>query len=268
MRIGLIGKGRAGTALHDALKAAGTCPGWWWSRRDPQSIETLQAVDVVLIAVADRAIVSLAQGLAARPSAKDEIWLHLSGSLPGSACRVSPQVPRASGAMHPLCALDGERDVLSNCVAGIDGEPEACKAAIALASQIRLSPLTLASDDKPLYHAAAVTVAGHAVALFSQAMAMLVACGFREEVASRALLPLMRGAIAKLENRRPAEAMTGPVPRGDACTVAQHLRVIDRMPEETVATYRHLARTSVEVLRPALDTATLHALERVLSDDG
>jgi len=169
--------------------------------------------------------------------------------------------------MHPLCALDGETDVMAGCVAGIDGEPAARERANALAQQLSMRPLVLDSKLKPLYHAAAVTVAGHAVALFSQAVEMLSACGLDERTGRDALLPLMKRAIAKLETMPAETAMTGPVPRGDECTVNGHLKALDSLPDNTRETYQRLANRSLQLVETALTPNTLAALRKTLRDE-
>src|SRR5207237_832979 len=82
---------------------------------------------------------------------------------------------------------------------------------------------------RPLYHAAAVLAAAGQVALFSRAVtAFQDATGAPEPLARSALLPLAQGALAVLKHRDPAEALTGPVARGDAPTVAAHRKALDQ----------------------------------------
>ncbi len=267
-RYGVLGRGRAGGAIAPIV-AEEAALAWWWSLGDDGAPSALPAVDVVILAVPDGAIEAAARSLVDRPGADGEIWLHLSGSRPGRVARVDPRVPAHVGCMHPLVALTGvpDRAHLAGATAGIDGEAGALAAAEALGRALGLIPRRLEGDAKPLYHAAAVTVAGHAVALFAQACAMLERAGFSAGAARAALQPLMRGAVDNLAERAPAEAITGPLTRGDVATIEGHIAQLDGADDPTLAaTYRQLATTALGLSADALPprtrarlAATLHA---------
>ncbi|MGM0574658.1 MAG: DUF2520 domain-containing protein [Myxococcota bacterium] len=271
MRLGLLGRGRAARTLAPRLETEGLAPAWWWSRGDDGDVEDLPTVDVILLAVPDGAIEEAAAALARRPGAGEEVWLHLSGSRPGGVCRVDETRPGAAGCLHPLQALPGHevpRSHLAGATAGLDGEPEAVAAAEEIARALGLVPRRLADGTKPLYHAAAVTVAGHATALFAQSLRMLEACGFDAAAGRDALLPLLRGAVNNLGRGLPGEVITGPIARGDADTVARHLARLDALDAHLAETYRRLARTALDLSRPALTEEAARAVEAILEPPG
>lgn len=258
LRIALLGRGRAARSLAPLLAAVDLGPVWWWSRGDPSPISTLPAVDIVLLAVPDAAIEEAAAALSTRAGATEEIWLHLSGSRPGSVARHDAIHPRAAGCLHPVQALPGievDGSHLHGVTAGIDGEDDACQAAAIIAQALGMTPRRLSDGTKPLYHAAAVTVAGHATALFAQAQAMLAECGFDEPTARATLLPLMRGALDNLRHEPARSVVTGPIARADPATVAAHLRALDATDPHLAATYRRLARTALALSADGLDDA-------------
>jgi predicted short-subunit dehydrogenase-like oxidoreductase (DUF2520 family) len=101
----------------------------------------------------------------------------------------------------------------------------------------------VAERDRPLYHAALAHGANHLVTLVNEAMDRLRDAGVvRPE---RVLSPLLRAA---LENalRMGDAALTGPVSRGDAGTVAAHLSRLGEVAPESVAPYRALARRTAD----------------------
>lgn len=268
--IGVLGRGRAASTLVPRLRAAGLSPTWWWSRGEPGGPDTLPPVDVVLLAVPDAAIADAARQLATRPSAADEIWLHLAGSCAPDLARADAARPRAAGLFHPLAALPGPGaapDLLVGATAGIAGDPPAVDAARALAAALQMRPLALSPATQPLYHAAAVTVAGHLTALFAQSVAMLVAAGLPDADARACLAPLAAGALRNLEALAPADAITGPITRGDVATVRQHLQRLGALDPHLAATYRHLAQTALALSRPSLAPADADALEAALRAD-
>ena len=271
MKIGLVGGGRAARTLAPLFEASPLTLHWWWTRRDHERTPTdLEQCDALLFAVSDDAIEDAAQAMATRACAAHEVWLHLSGSRPGGILRVSPGCPKAVGAMHPLQALPGlplPSSHLEGVVAGIDGEPQAIVYAEQIARALSLTPLTLASESKALYHAAAVTVAGHATALFSQALQMMQAVGFSEASAQAALLPLMRGAVDNLAQGTPAQVITGPIARGDSETVRGHIERLGALSPDLKASYLHLAREALALSSHELSEAERLSLSRLLTTD-
>ncbi|MCB9736319.1 MAG: DUF2520 domain-containing protein [Deltaproteobacteria bacterium] len=266
-RVGLVGRGRAASALAVALEdTAGVTLAWHWSRGEA-GVDTLPACDVVLLAVPDGAIEDAARALAVRASARGEIWLHLSGSRDGRVARADATTPRAAGCLHPLVALAGadSRPLLRGAVAGVDGEPAAVVAADALGAAIGLRTTRLAPGGKALYHAAAVTVAGHAVALWDQGVTSMVRAGVPVDDARAALLALMRGAVAQLEGNEPADAITGPIARGDVDTVRAHLRALETAEDRDAAVvYRALARRALAISRARLAPDVAEAIAAAL----
>ena len=78
--------------------------------------------------------------------------------------------------------------------------------------------------------------------------------------------PIIRATLANIEAKGPLLSLTGPVVRGDAGTVASHLKAIAG---EALAgkVYRDLSLVAVEMARErgTLAPAELEALENVLS---
>jgi predicted short-subunit dehydrogenase-like oxidoreductase (DUF2520 family) len=92
----------------------------------------------------------------------------------------------------------------------------------------------VADEHRAAYHAAAVIASNHLVALLGQAQRVAATAG----VPLAAYLDLVRQTVDNVAALGPAEALTGPVRRGDEATVARHLAVLD--PSERAA-YEALA---------------------------
>lgn len=268
MRLGVLGNGRAARTVAPLLKGAGHELVWRWSRMDGGPILKLPAVDAVLLAVSDGAIAEVTELLAERPSATEEVWLHLSGALPSEAVRWDPERPRAAGTLHPMVALPGDgagSNLLVGATCGIAGDAPALEAARLLGESLQMTAMEIHDSQRALYHAAAVTVAGHATALLSQAVTMLERVGFEEPQARRALVSLMTTALANLSDGTADEEITGPVARGDATTVRLHLEALQREVPELLSTYLSLAQTALALSRNSLTPAKAQAVERVLA---
>ena len=254
--LALVGPGRAGTSLAAALVARG----WHVSAvagRAPDAPSTLaasaqfgapavevaeagRAADLVLVATPDALIAETAAALA--PGARaGALVLHLSG-----ACTLAeldklrlarPDV--AVGSLHPLQSLPSTAVGVARIPGSwcaVDGPDDVD----ALAISLGMRPFRIADHDRARYHAAATIASNHLVALLGQSDRIARAAGVPPE----ALLPLARATLENVEGLGAAAALTGPVARGDADTVARHL---DALPVDERAAYRALAAEALRL---------------------
>jgi predicted short-subunit dehydrogenase-like oxidoreductase (DUF2520 family) len=101
----------------------------------------------------------------------------------------------------------------------------------------------VAEDDRPLYHAALAHGANHLVTLVNEALDRLRDAGV--EHPDKVLGPLLEAALHNALRMGDA-ALTGPVSRGDAGTVAQHLDRLAAIAPESVPPYLALARRTAD----------------------
>jgi predicted short-subunit dehydrogenase-like oxidoreductase (DUF2520 family) len=173
--------------------------------------------------------------------------------------------PLAVGCLHPLVALAPGADP-SGAIAGIEGEAAAVVVAEMLARDAGLLPHAIPAE-RALYHAAAVSVAGHATALFSQAMSLFEAAGFEREAARKALQPLFASAAANLARGAPEDVITGPASRGDTATVARHVAALEAHGDDDVlAVYRTLGREAVRLSAGRLEPGVVARLSALLAE--
>ena len=105
----------------------------------------------------------------------------------------------------------------------------------------------VADDDRVAYHAAAVIASNHLVALLGQVERIAAGIG----VPLDAYLDLVRGTVDNVERLGPADALTGPVARGDWVTVRRHLDDwLPRNGRPIVALAREAARLVGRDARP------------------
>jgi predicted short-subunit dehydrogenase-like oxidoreductase (DUF2520 family) len=261
----LVGPGRAGTAVGLALTRTGwTCTAVAGRRADASSTRaaatTLQAraverpdagrgAAVVIVATPDAEISVVAAELASSldPGA---LVVHLSGALGADA--LAPALTRPDieiGALHPLQSLPNA-EIGAARLAGSWCALQGSVRVTDLAAALQLRPFRLDGDRRPLYHAAASVASNHLVALLGQLERLATASG----VPFEAFVALARATLDNVTELRPAAALTGPVARGDADTVAAHLAAL---PPDERATYRALAR---EALRLRGHDARLEAM--------
>jgi predicted short-subunit dehydrogenase-like oxidoreductase (DUF2520 family) len=214
--IAIVGAGRLGTALAAALRAAGV--GVTGPLRRGEAMPA--AATAVLLCVPDAEIAAAAAALPAGP-----LVGHCSGATGLEALGA-----RESFALHPLMTVPAGGDaVFAGAGAAIDGSsPAALAAADALARALGMTPTRVDGADRAAYHAAASIASNFLVTLEGAAERLAATAGV-----DRALLaPLVRAAVENWAARGAAEALTGPIARGDEATVArQRDAVADRTPD-------------------------------------
>jgi predicted short-subunit dehydrogenase-like oxidoreductase (DUF2520 family) len=145
---------------------------------------------------------------------------------------------------------------LSDCSFGITAPAPVLPIAQALVVEMGAEPVVVAEADRPLYHAALAHGANHLTTLTGQSVQVLRDIGV--EHPDRMLGPLLR---ATLDNALASgeSALTGPVARGDAGTVAAHRGALDEYAhghqgDDVLLAYLDLARVTA---RRALDRGLL-----------
>jgi predicted short-subunit dehydrogenase-like oxidoreductase (DUF2520 family) len=192
---------------------------------------TGRGAELVVIATPDDAIEATARAVAQSLEA-GALVVHLAGAYgldalaPVSTHRSDVRV----GALHPLQTLPSPDAPLAGAWAAVAGPPEVTE----LAEQAGMQAFTVDDDARAVYHAAAVVASNHLVGLMGQVARLADAAN----VPFAAFEPLVRVSIDNAFALGPADAITGPVARGDVATVTRHLHAI---PHDEVRTYRALA---------------------------
>jgi len=243
LAVGIIGAGRAGTALGAALARAGhqvvaaSAVSDASLRRARASFpdaaitepsQVLRSADLALLTVPDDALPGLVAGLAATGAPLEGRMLaHASGRYGVSVLEPAVRQGALPLALHPVMTFTGrpdDVDRLRGTSFGVTAPDVLRPAAEALVIEMGGEPVFIAEENRELYHAAIAGAANHLITLVAQAMDLLAAAGVAEP--ARLLAPLLS---ASLDNalRFGDAGLTGPVARGDAATVAAHLAALE-----------------------------------------
>ncbi len=218
--IRIVGPGRAGSALGEALDGAGWSVAPLLGRRDDLA-GAAAGVDLLILAVPDAALGDVAAHVEPDPST---VVAHMAGAL--TLEPLAPHPRRAS--MHPLVPLPppprGAR-LLLGATWAVAGEAIARR----VVSDLGGTAIEVADADRARYHAAAAIAANHLVGLLGQVERVAHGAG----VPLSAYLGLARAALDSVDRVGPAAALTGPAARGDDSTLAAHLEALE--PEERPA---------------------------------
>jgi predicted short-subunit dehydrogenase-like oxidoreductase (DUF2520 family) len=225
---------------------------------------------IILVATPDGALASVAAALARIGDAvcRGKVVLHTSGALDRNILAPLARCGAATGSLHPMQTFSGRSlPNLKGVIFTVEGDPRARRAAQQIARQLGGVPVTIKGADKPAYHAAAVLVAGHALALVEAATQILMRVGFSRRRAIAALLPLVRQMLDNFERLGPQAAWTGPIARGDLDVVAKHSQALKKYPREFRETYAALSLLAGRVLSKN-SAATIQHLKRALKKSG
>jgi predicted short-subunit dehydrogenase-like oxidoreductase (DUF2520 family) len=262
LRVGIIGPGRAGTALGRALVRAGhsVVAAAAVSQASKQRVrenfpaarltepgQVLADADLVLLTVPDDVLPGLIDGLAATGAPyAGRMIAHVSGA---HGIRVLDPATRVGGlplALHPVMTFTGRDDDVDRIKGVCFGvtAPEPLRAAAeVLVIEMGGEPVFIAEEQRPLYHAALAFAANNLVTLVTEAASLLRAAG--AENPSRMLSPLLSAALDNALRFGDA-GLTGPVARGDSGTVAAHVAAISAADPGALPAYRALARLTAD----------------------
>lgn len=279
----IVGPGRAGTALGyaliqshavDAVTVCGRRPEPPTHPLFTQGLGSYQFglvrpsadTGAVFLAVPDHVVPEIAHALAAQGLPPDGCAaFHMSGALATDVMAPLHAQGYEVGSFHPLQAIAHPVTVaerIPGSYIAVTGTAGAVAVARRLAAAMGSPTLTVPEARRPLYHAAAVMAANFLPPLLDAACRMLERAGVSHEETLPALLPLVRGTLANIEEVGLDAAVTGPVARGDVETLALHLRALDPEDRRLYALLaRHLARLAGERLDDDVRRQILELLE-------
>jgi predicted short-subunit dehydrogenase-like oxidoreductase (DUF2520 family) len=277
--VGVVGAGRVGTALAVALSRAGhrvtgaSAVSAASRRRVDRYLpgtpvmepaDVIGAADLVLLTVPDDALGALVSGLAATGAPlAGRLLAHASGRHGLAVLEPATRLGALPMALHPVMTFTGRPDDVDRIAGisfGVTAPPQLRPAAEVLVLEMGGEPVFIAEEDRGLYHAALAGAANHLVTLVVQAADLLKRAGVAQP--GRMLGPLLSAALDNALRLDDA-ALTGPVARADAETVASHVEALRAAAPEALGAYLAMARlTATRAL--AAGTLTAADAQRLL----
>lgn len=282
LTVGVVGVGRVGSVLgaalarvgHRVVAAAAVSDA---SRARVDALlpgvavvpppDVLAASELVLLTVPDDVLPGLVDGLAASGAVRSgQLLVHTSGRYGVAVLDPATRLGALPLALHPAMTFTGRAEDLSRLAGACFGvtAPEPLRPiADALVLEMGAEPQWVDEERRALYHAALAGGANHLSTLVNESADLLRRCGVTEP--DRMLGPLL-GAALDNALRSGDAALTGPVARGDAGTVAAHLQELRAVSPDTVNAYVAMARLTADralaagLLRPDAAEALLDVL--------
>jgi predicted short-subunit dehydrogenase-like oxidoreductase (DUF2520 family) len=194
--------------------------------------EVLAEAELVLLTVPDDALPDLVAGLVHTGAVHaGQLIVHTSGRHGIGVLEPALRAGALPLALHPAMTFTGTpQDVarVAGCSFGVTAPEPLRPIAEALVIEMGGEPEWVAEAARPLYHAGLALGANYLTTLVAQAGELLRQAGVSRP--DHALGPLLSAALdnalRELGQGRADHALTGPVARGDAGTVAAHLRAL------------------------------------------
>jgi predicted short-subunit dehydrogenase-like oxidoreductase (DUF2520 family) len=206
-----------------------------------------EEVDLLFLTVPDDAVGSVAAQL--RLYAGQGV-VHTSGALPASVLEPARAAGTAAASFHPLVAFaDVERSAMAlrGATVALEGDGSLVELLGELATAIGAQPVRLPPGGKAAYHAAAVLSAGGFIGLLDAIAEVGRGAGLDERGSLAIYAPLIRQSLANAEALGIADALTGPLLRGDVETVRMHLATLRRLAPGAVELYRAVAEREIAI---------------------
>jgi predicted short-subunit dehydrogenase-like oxidoreductase (DUF2520 family) len=214
-------------------------------------LEDMRGADVWMIATRDDAIAPSCATLAASGKvARGDIVFHVSGSLPSGDLQAVRDRGALIASMHPIKTFtDAGRAVetFPGTYCGAEGDAEALAVLRPAFERIGAKVFDIVPELKPLYHAGGVFSCNYLAALMEAALRAHEKAGIPRAASLAALEPLVRETVDAIFKRGPAQALTGPIARGDTATVGRQLARVREWDRDIGELYRALGLLAVSL---------------------
>lgn len=227
--------------------------------------------DVWMITTPDRALGRTAERLAAIGVLRTgDIVFHCSGSMNSADLAPAAAAGALVASVHPLKTFAEARDAVrtfAGTYCAAEGDDAALEVLRPAFERIGGNVSLIDARSKTVYHAASVIVCNYLAALIDTGLQCYEKAGIPRDIASAMTEPILRETLDNVIRLGPAQALTGPIARGDASVVAHHLEALNVWDARIAEIYRGLGAAAVGLARTRgeADAKVLDAIEALLS---
>jgi predicted short-subunit dehydrogenase-like oxidoreductase (DUF2520 family) len=248
LKANIIGAGNLGKTLaHLLVKNELICLGAICNRSEESAKRAIEFIgkgsfcsspsalpyaDLTLISTPDDHIAETCLALSKNGQLKPgNLVLHFSGSLTSEALNPVKELGCYVASLHPMRSFANPEISVhqySGTYCAVEGDAEAVRQIRALFDAIGSISYEITKEKKSIYHAAGVFASNYLVTLSQQALACLLEVGLDQDMAMGVITSLMQGTLLNLKTTSsPTLSLTGPIKRGDALTIQNHMRVLN-----------------------------------------
>lgn len=278
--IGFIGAGRVGFTLGRYFVENGLNVSGYYSRTyehavsasqftDSKSYKTIDeliaASSIIFITVNDSQIQTVWE-LCKKSDLTNKILCHCSGAMTASVFSGIEQTKAYGYSVHLLFSFNDKYNSykeISKAFFTVEGDENHIDYVTDIIKKTGNEYVVIDGTNKDKYHGAAVFVSNLVIGLFHSGKKLLMDCGFCDEQAQKALIPLFINNAANLLCVGESSALTGPVDRNDLDTVKKNINCLD---DDYKDIYVKLSRQLVEIAKNKYRDADYSQMEKLLSD--
>jgi predicted short-subunit dehydrogenase-like oxidoreductase (DUF2520 family) len=203
----------------------------------------LRRAAVWMLAVGDDQIGPVCAELAARGVLEGALVFHCSGALSSSELAAAARAGAYTASVHPVRSFADPAGVAAQfdgTFCGVEGEALALDVLNPALLAAGARPIAIDAAAKTVYHAAAVFACNYLTTLLDTALRAYQAAGIPEAVARELAQPLVTETVANVFKLGPAQALSGPIARGDFATVDKQQRALAQWEPASAALYQAL----------------------------
>ena len=284
-RVGFIGPGRVGCAMawhcHRLgypiagvtdlkLKQAWVVYGLMKQHYERQSSrEVAAASDVLFLTVPDTNIVPVFESVR-KWLMPGTIVAHCSGAFGTEVLVGAREQGLGMLALHPVQSFWSHSQAIRSLPGSFfaaDGSASGLRFGRHLVRQLQGGWVIVRGPDRSLYHAMCVFASNFISALFDGAEEIARELGISRRRAGLMLAPLARTVLDNVIEQGAGPSLTGPVERGDALTVAVHLRALEKRTPKLAPTYRVMSGRLAEMAaRKGMDKRAVARIRETLEE--
>jgi len=231
-----------------------------------ESLAQMQPADIVMISTPDEAIAECCRELCETEVLQQgTVVFHCSGSLPSTLLEPARRRGASIAGVHPIKSFADPTtavDTFAGTFCAVEGDPHPCEILSDALHRCGAFTFSIAPEAKTIYHAATVIVCNYLVALMEVGLRCFRKAGIPRETAMQAMQPIVTGTVANVFNLGPAEALTGPIGRGEPSVVARQCEALGQWDEDVLQLYKTLGQFAAE-LSAAQGNAPAEALAEI-----
>jgi len=241
--------------------------------RAVRAIDEMRPADIWILTLPASRLAECAQQLAvARLLGDGAIVFHCSGSQSSAELKPAADAGACTASVHPLKSFTDAAlavQTFPGTWCGAEGDAAALGVLKPAFEAIGARVFSIDGDSKMIYHAASVIVCNYLAALLEAGVRCYEKSGLTQETAMQAMEPLVRETLDNVFRVGTAEALTGPIARGDHAVVARQLEALAAWDPQIAEIYRQLGAIAIDLARAQgrAGAEALSAIQRTLAGD-
>lgn len=231
----------------------------------------LPAADVFLLGCADNHLADCCTELVESGVLQaGNVVFHCSGALSSALLEPARTIGAHIASVHPVKSFADPMQAVQDFAGtfcGVEGDTAALEVLQTAFAAIGARCFALNAEHKTLYHTASVIACNYLVALQEVSLQTFEQAGVGRELAMQILEPIVKGTAGNIFRLGTAQALTGPIARGDHTVVARQVEAMDAWRGDYAELYRLLGQVAVGLSREQghANEADLQTISRLFS---